>query len=278
MFKYLAALFMLIDHIAYILEPLLPEPAVMVMRGIGRLAFPMFAYALARGYNRTRNIFHYFLRMSFFAVITQILFTVFTQYFDLRQLLIQNVLITFSLCLAVLAGIDLITKSSLDMIVTLRPVLSDGEVNKHFSPGGIRLPAWLGTVIGLFLIVGALFLMIRIEPDYSFFGLLTVLVFQKLDRSEPKYEKTMRRDLKLKRWGLYLLLYGVINLVFAYGNIRTHGLQYYAWIELLSVPAVLLFPLYEWQRKPGTFGKYFFYLFYPLHFCLLLVLRYFLVQ
>lgn len=273
MFKYLAALFMLIDHIAYIFEPYLPPTAVLIGRSIGRLAFPMFAYALARGYNRTRNIFYYFLRMSFFAVITQILFSVVASHFGLERYLMQNVLITFALALALLSGMDLIERSSMDMMIMLRPVLSEGEVNKRFSPGGIRLPAWLGTVFGLCLIASSLFLCLRINPDYSFFGLAAVVMFQRIDRNEPSYEKTMRKDLKRRRWLLCLGTYTLLNIVYAYGNYRSFGAGFYTWIELFSIPAVLFFPIYEHQKKPGLAGKYFFYLFYPIHFCLLLIIR-----
>ncbi len=273
MFKYLAALFMVIDHIAYIFEPLLPHPAVLVMRSIGRLAFPMFAYALARGYNRTRNIFYYFLRLSFFAVITQILFTVLTRHFNLTQFLFQNVLITFVLAFGLMVGIDLIERSSMDLMVMMRPVLSEGEVNKRFSPGGIRLPSWLGTVTGILLIIASLWLCFVISPDYGLYGLLTVLIFQRTDRSEPSYERSMRKDLKRRRFLKYFLYDLLLNLLFVYGNYRSYGNDFYTWIQLFSVPAVLLFPLYEISPKPSKFGKYFFYVFYPAHFCLLLVLR-----
>lgn len=273
MFKYLAAFFMLIDHIAHIFAPWLPEPAVMIMRGIGRLSFPMFAYALARGYNRSSNLFNYFLRMTFFAVITQVLFALITSHYMLQEYLFQNVLITFALSLAALAGIDLIERSSMDMMIMMRPVLSEGEVTKRFSPGGIRLPAWLGTISGLFLIISALFLNYKLEPDYGLYGMLSVIIFQRIDRCETPYECSMRRDLKLRRWLICLGSFLILTLLQVYISAETYGRDFYSMMQLFSVFAVLLFPLYEREPKPGKFSKYFFYVFYPLHYCLLLILR-----
>ncbi|NCC82701.1 MAG: hypothetical protein EOM03_01045 [Clostridia bacterium] len=271
MFKYLAAFFMLIDHFCLIFAPFLPEEIVMLGRSIGRLAFPMFAYSLARGYNRSSNLFQYFLRLSIFAVLTQLLFILLTTSLRLPHLLFNNVLITFALAIAMLAAIDLVEKSSLDMMVIMKPVLSEGEVTKRFNPGGIRIPSWAGTLLGILLLALVIFLTIYFEPDYSLFGLITVLIFQRIDRNEPAYERTLRKDLKRRRWLLCLLFFALLNLLYAAGSIQTYGNSYYAWIEMYSILAIAFFPLYERGKKPSPLAKYFFYAFYPLHFALLLL-------
>lgn len=274
MFKILAALLMLIDHICFIFEPLFPPVVTLIGRSLGRLSFPMFAYALARGYNRSKNVFYYFLRISFFAVITQILFTMFTRYYNLGDYLYQNVLITFALAMAIMSGMDFLERSSLDMIIMMRPVLSEGEMNKRMNPGGIRLPAWIGTLIGIFLIGGAIFLTAKLNPDYGFFGLITVVTFQRIDRNEEDYKKTLRKDLRRRRMLLFLGSYTLINLVYTAGNLRFFAYTGFKdFIQLFSILAVFLFPLYEREKKPGAFGKYFFYVFYPAHYCLLLLIR-----
>lgn len=67
--KILACIFMLIDHAGYVLFPNL-----IVMRIIGRLAFPIFAYFIAEGYRRTKDVTDYLGRLFLFALISQLPF------------------------------------------------------------------------------------------------------------------------------------------------------------------------------------------------------------
>ncbi len=66
-FKIIAMLTMLIDHIGMILFP-----DVVILRIIGRFAFPIFAYFVAEGCLYTSNIKKYLLRMSICAAAFQI--------------------------------------------------------------------------------------------------------------------------------------------------------------------------------------------------------------
>ena len=50
MLKLLACLFMLLDHIGYYFCRRPAWTAVFVLRSIGRLAFPIFAWSVARGF------------------------------------------------------------------------------------------------------------------------------------------------------------------------------------------------------------------------------------
>ena len=65
--KIIACIFMLIDHIGSVLFP-----DVIVFRVIGRIAFPLFAFLIAYGAAKTRNIYKYFARLLIFAFISQI--------------------------------------------------------------------------------------------------------------------------------------------------------------------------------------------------------------
>lgn len=64
--KVIAMLTMLIDHVGLIY---FPEQAM--WRLIGRIAFPIFAYALAMGFFYTSNRKRYLLRLTLFALIAQ---------------------------------------------------------------------------------------------------------------------------------------------------------------------------------------------------------------
>lgn len=64
--KYLACLFMLIDHTGYLLFP-----HIALLRIIGRLAFPIFAFMIANGYLHTSSPAKYLLRLAVFAGVFQ---------------------------------------------------------------------------------------------------------------------------------------------------------------------------------------------------------------
>lgn len=64
--KLLACALMLVDHIGYLLLPQL-----LVLRIIGRLCFPLFAYMIANGYRHSSNRWRYLLRLAIFAVLFQ---------------------------------------------------------------------------------------------------------------------------------------------------------------------------------------------------------------
>lgn len=67
--KWIAIITMTIDHIGAVLYP-----ELVVLRWIGRLAFPLFAYLLMLGLESTRNVRTYFVRLLLFALISQIPF------------------------------------------------------------------------------------------------------------------------------------------------------------------------------------------------------------
>lgn len=86
--KLLAMLSMLIDHIGAILFP-----QYIVLRIIGRLAFPIYCFLLVQGYNHTSNLKKYFLRLGLFALLSEIPFDLALQkdIFDIKN---QNIFFT----------------------------------------------------------------------------------------------------------------------------------------------------------------------------------------
>ena len=67
--KWIAIITMTVDHVGAILYP-----EFTVLRFIGRLSFPLFAYLLILGMENTRNIRNYFTRLFIFALISQVPF------------------------------------------------------------------------------------------------------------------------------------------------------------------------------------------------------------
>lgn len=97
--KCIAAALMLTDHVGAILLPQVP-----VLRCVGRLAFPIFAFFIAEGYAHTRDFGRYFRRLAILAVVSEIPFNLENgAVFDLTR---QNVLFTFCLALLTLRGLE----------------------------------------------------------------------------------------------------------------------------------------------------------------------------
>lgn len=72
-----------------------------IMRAVGRLAFPIFAFLLVEGYRHTSDIRKYFIRLFLFALISEVPFDLAStgQVFDLQK---QNIFFTLAAGLIVL--------------------------------------------------------------------------------------------------------------------------------------------------------------------------------
>ena len=92
--KLVGATTMLIDHIGTFLYPF------GILRVIGRLAFPLFAYQLTVGYRATPNREDYLKRLLFFALASQVPF------FLLRGEIILNILFSLALGIVTIWAIE----------------------------------------------------------------------------------------------------------------------------------------------------------------------------
>ena len=114
--KIIACISMLIDHIgAVILLPMLDEiSGFMVMqiylltRGIGRIAFLIFAYLIAQGCLHTKNIGKYMLRLGILAIISEPLYDIAFRYLvtmdgEINFLVNTNIFYTLFLGVAAIA-------------------------------------------------------------------------------------------------------------------------------------------------------------------------------
>jgi len=89
--KLIAIVTMLVDHLGYVFFP-----EFLILRFIGRLAYPILAYQIYIGFEKTSNFDKYLKRILIFAVISQIPFGLAFDTFEL------NTIFTFSISLMII--------------------------------------------------------------------------------------------------------------------------------------------------------------------------------
>lgn len=140
--KLLAAVTMVIDHIGVLFFP-----DVSLLRIIGRLSFPIFAFLVAEGFAHTHSFVKYLGRMVLLAVVTEIPFDLLRD--SVWNMQRQNVLLTF--CVALL---------------TLRLLEWGRQQGSSLAWGAVVMAAASGYAVGELLRV-----------DYGGKGVLTVILF-----------------------------------------------------------------------------------------------------
>lgn len=118
-----------------------------IMRVIGRLSFPIFAFLLVEGFRKTSNLFKYFLRILLLALISEIPydFMVFNEFLTFRCLEIQNVVFTYVVALLMLTC--------------------------------IRLSSGLPSLLSVFIAALAAALAKLMRTDYAIEGILLIYIF-----------------------------------------------------------------------------------------------------
>ncbi len=117
------------------------------MTYVGRLAFPLFAFLIAEGYNHTKDFKKYFKRMLVYALISEIPYNL--MFGNVIYLAGQNVLFTFLISLMVIRAIDVSWQKK----------------------------KWLGIIAGLGATLAGFLLATLLGTDYYGFGVLTVVCF-----------------------------------------------------------------------------------------------------
>ena len=247
--KIIACITMLIDHLtAGIMLPVVRKglysgdltvselnTIYIILRGIGRIAFPIFCFLLVEGFIHTRSRLRYALSLLLFGIISEIPFDlIFYAEEDIFNINIiealeaNSYLLNYQCNVFFTLLIGLLVIWSID--VTVRLIRK-----KNFPPLLSILATAIITLIGCVIAY-------KINSDYDFYGVLLITIFYILQR------------------------YEYIRILAGYVFISQLGIEY------LAFPGFILMALYNHKRgrKLGWL-KYFFYLFYPVHLTLIYI-------
>ncbi len=145
--KISAMLTMLCDHIGYVLISQKTYPQIyLILRLIGRIAFPLFCFMLVEGFTYTRSKRDYIIRLAIFAVISEIPFdlAITGKFFDIYN---QNVMWTLLIGFIAMYGLEKFT--------------------------GINIAHTIIRILIILVCCGAALIL---NTDYSIYGVLIIVV------------------------------------------------------------------------------------------------------
>ncbi len=264
--KLIAYITMLIDHTAHILlqngimvtyPQCFPyvKPVMILMRGIGRIAFPIFSFLLVEGLIHTRSRIRYMLRILLLAIISEPVFDYANNgvfyYADY-----QNVFITLLIAATTMCVLSLIEQNN--------------RLNKNIYV--------LYVLQGIVVIVGC-FLAEFLKVDYGMSGIIIPLIMGVI------------RRLKLdssSAFAIYFVATIIARVIRNIVNAPTYILNPEMWYEKysmytinnLQIFAILaLIPIFMYDGTKGKpMPKAVYYLFYPVHLSILGLICYQLIR
>jgi hypothetical protein len=278
--KLIAIISMIIDHVGAAFFP-----GITIFRTIGRIAFPIFAYQLAKGYKHTSNLNKYAGRLFLFALISYVPYIYF-----LGDGLTPNPL-ALNVMFLLLAGIG-----ALMLFDRAKSSFLKYKENSQLTP------LIMGLMFSLLLIIYVLMpeILVITIPGFMFsygtYGLLMMLSFYVYEEKAAPllisfffitfftaYLKGLRYMVRGVPDSMILSMYmsnvqtrsmEVINKIIHYKNgLRT--LEGY-FFQARSIMAYGLIIALGTKRFNFTLNKYIAYWFYPVHLSVILIISYFM--
>lgn len=148
--KWIAIWTMVIDHIGYLLIPQSTMPVLYhIMRGIGRLSFPLICFLLVQGFTYTHSRGKYLARLWCFALVSEVPYDLAFSG-KMAAWSSQNIFFTLGIGLVVLWGM--------------------AEMEK-------RLEGVQKCVVDIMILFGGMGLAVLFRGDYSMWGILMIVAF-----------------------------------------------------------------------------------------------------
>lgn len=205
--QWIAMLTMLIDHLGVVFFP-----DQIWLRIIGRIAFPLYAYLIVIGYQRTRNYRNYLIRLGLLAIISQ---PVYQWAFDTTQL---NVIVTLFVGLLLLKLLDITQNNKpLQLAIAAAVIMLSLFVSLDYGAYGIALMLIFRYVKKeqLLLYHALLELLFLLVWGIQFFSLIVTYFISFQSNSLAKVER-----LQVPRWlwrsfyPLHLLILALLQYTF----------------------------------------------------------------
>ena len=222
MLKWIAAIFMVIDHVGVILFP-----ETRILRVLGRLAFPVFAFMIAEGCRYTKNKWRYFGTVLGVGAGCQLVLFLYNGSMEM------NILLTFSISVLLIFAFAWIKEQIF---------AENAPISYPFV--GILL---FGCMIVCTGVAGE-----HLDLDYGATGCMVPLFAALLHPPKGRGNTLLHRiDCPIT----HVLCMGAGLLLLA---LESGGTQ---WFALCALPLLMLYS----GRRGRWRMKYFFYVFYPAH-------------
>jgi hypothetical protein len=238
MLKVIAILLMLIDHTGAVIFP-----EAIILRLIGRLSFPIFAYLIVVGYTKTKSFSKYLTRLVIFATLSQIPFS-----------------LAFGEKLTILSFSDFLS-------------FFVGSPNPHLNVfftlalGLLAIRTWdkKESELGRIIIILSLAITANVlHTDYNMYGIAMILAFY------------IFRDNKIKTVISQTIVYilfdasQILFYVYKFPGITIELAWFSQVLSLLSLAFI-----FTYNNTKGKDLKFVFYAFYPLHLLILGLIKIF---
>ncbi|MBU3144309.1 TraX family protein [Clostridium sp. CF012] len=228
MLKIIACVLMLIDHMG---AALFPE--AIIMRMIGRLSFPIFAYLIAIGYSKTNSFSKYVYRLLIFAAVSQIPFSLafgeglsIHSFSDFLRFFVGSPSPHLNIFFTLVIG-----------LIAIR-VLDKGE-----------------STIGKIIAISALGITAQaFSTDYGIYGVAMIVVFYIFRESKIKTV--------ISQTTVFILFYAS-QILFAISRYPGISIKLIWFNQALSILALVF--IFSYNGEKGKNLKYLFYAFYPVH-------------
>ena len=265
----------------------------MIMRLIGRIAFPIFCFLLVEGFVHTRSKWKYTLRLAIFALVSEIPFdlALFGKPFYFGY---QNVFFTLLIGMVVMIGFETISEKLKEKnwlpVISMAGIIAVGAAFTYFvlliikSINGIKINQ--DSIISIHLNITAKTI-IAIT-----FCIIVFFVYLIMGRKNTRQAVNIKfADLAVLVAGMFLSMvlvtdyssFGVLTIAVIYGLRRNHLKAMLGGCITLTIMSfseatafLALIPAHLYNGKRGLKLKFIFYAFYPVHLFILYVICYFM--
>ena len=255
--KYLALIFMVLDHIHYFFEYTGMIP--IWFSWLGRLAAPLFLFCLVEGFTHTHDKKKYFLKIYSMSIIMGLIRFGFYNVFDFAVrgdgfIPANAMLSSFVVLLVVLMGIELIRQKKFlfGILAVVIPVILP-----YLFIYFVYIPYTDNHTVNIL----ASLINFTILPLHTMIqdgGTLTLIEGVIL----YLFSFCKNKNARIYAFVIFELLYGIGLVSLAIGSFNVHTLIFEAY-EWMSVFSAIFMLCYNGERGHGN--SRFFYLFYPAH-------------